>query len=101
MLQQLGFSTLPVSSVIGDVIRGTASNRARNLPSTQQWDLFLVLAYRRDGPFEPLEGASLRNLTNKTTFLITPAACRRVSEVHALFPVYPRMCLLNATVTFF
>jgi hypothetical protein len=46
--------------------------------------LFLVLAYLREGPSEPLETASLVKLTAKTAFLITLASARRVSEVHAL-----------------
>jgi hypothetical protein len=83
-LRQLGHDPLPSSTVIGDVVRGAASHLATNKPSTPQWDLFLVLAYLRDGPFEPLEETSLMFLSYKTLFLITLASCRRVSEVHAL-----------------
>lgn len=49
-----------------------------------QWDLSLVLLSLTKGPFEPLQKASLRDLTLKTVFLVLLASGARRSEVHAL-----------------
>ena len=43
----------------------------------------LVLSLLRGAPFEPLEEASLENLTRKTIFLIVLASRRCHSEVHS------------------
>ena len=56
--------------------------RVRNIwPS---WDLPKVLEFLRGRPFEPMQSASLRDLTLKTIFLIAIASGRRCSELHAL-----------------
>lgn len=77
-----GTSTNP--SLVRDVVRGIAASqvsRPRRVPS---WDLFLVLAYLRGPPFEPLNSLNRELLTLKTTFLIMLASGRRASEVNAL-----------------
>jgi hypothetical protein len=48
-----------------------------------KWNVFLVLHALKALPFEPLRFASLRSLTWKTLFLVSLAACRRISEMHA------------------
>ena len=53
--------------------------RSQEIP---QWSLPLVLAFLKGPPFEPLEEASLENLTRKTVFLTVLASGRRRSEVH-------------------
>ena len=83
-LSQLGFSPMGSSRVVADVIRGAALRYARAPRRVPSWDLFLVLAYLRGPPFEPLVSASLAALTMKAVFLITLASGRRCSEVHAL-----------------
>ena len=48
------------------------------------WNIQLVLKFLRGPLFEPLNKASLRNLSVKTLFLIAIASGRRCSELHAL-----------------
>ena len=48
-----------------------------------QWNLPLVLAFLKGAPFEPLEQASILDLTRKVVFLIALASGRRRSEIHA------------------
>ena len=48
------------------------------------WDLPTVLETLSSSPYEPIQSASLRNLTLKTLFLIAIASGRRCSELHAL-----------------
>ena len=83
-LRQLGFPLDFSSSIVHDVIRGAAVNRVRLAPCVPKWDLFLLLAFLREPRFEPLESASLVNLTYKTVFLLTLATARRISEIHAI-----------------
>ena len=53
----------------------------RTVPS---WDLAVVLNYLMGPPFEPMEKASIKDLTLKTVFLVALASARRVSEIQAL-----------------
>ena len=48
------------------------------------WDLAAVLMYLNSAVFEPLRGASLRNLTKKVLFLLALATAKRVGELQAL-----------------
>lgn len=82
--RQLGLTALPCSSVVADVIKGAALRAARAPVRVPAWDLFLVLAFLRQAPFEPLESASWTDLSLKTVFLVALASGRRVSEVHGL-----------------
>ena len=45
---------------------------------------FLVLASLRRSPYEPIRQCSLKHLFEKTAFLVSLAAGRRCSEIHAL-----------------
>lgn len=71
-------------SVVSDVIRGAALSVARSPRRFPAWDLMLVLEYLRGPPFEPLETASLADLTKKTAFLISLALGRRSSEIASI-----------------
>ena len=48
------------------------------------WDVSLVLRSLSKPPYEPLEKASIRDLTLKTVFLLALASAKRVGELHAL-----------------
>jgi hypothetical protein len=48
------------------------------------WDLPFVLDALMRYPYEPLEKASLENLTLKTAFLVAVTSGRRISEIHAV-----------------
>ena len=48
------------------------------------WDLPTVLEFLRGLPFQPAQGASLRDLTLKMVFFIAMASGRRCSELHTL-----------------
>ena len=52
--------------------------------NTTKWDLAFVLSTLCKESYETLSKASLIHLTMKTSFLLTMATARRVSEVHAL-----------------
>jgi hypothetical protein len=49
-----------------------------------QWDLSLVLQCLLKAPFEPIQSATLKNLTFKTIFLTALATGKRRSELHAM-----------------
>jgi integrase len=53
-------------------------------PKGQRWDLSLVLRAIMEEPFEPIERASLKNITLKMVFLVALATAQRRSELHAL-----------------
>jgi hypothetical protein len=48
------------------------------------WDVFLVLKYLRGKIFEPVETCSVKQLSQKTLFLVMLACSRTLSGVHAL-----------------
>ena len=48
------------------------------------WDLAAVLTFLNSAVFEPLQLASLRNLTKKVLFLLALATAKRVGELQAL-----------------
>jgi hypothetical protein len=68
--------------VVADVIKGAALRSARAPNRVPAWDLFLVLSFLREPPFEPLASSSWADLTLKTVFLLSLASGRRASEVH-------------------
>ena len=72
------------SVVLKDLIRSFSSGRTSSDISPPSWDLDKVLQALRSAPYEPLESASLRNLTKKTLFLVALATARRVGELQAL-----------------
>ena len=52
-------------------------------PEIPEWSLPLVSSFLKGAHFEPLEEASLENLTRKTIFLIVLASRKCHSEVHS------------------
>ena len=70
--------------VLHDLLRSFCIERP--LPSSHfpAWDLLRVLSLLRGSPFEPLESCSLRDLTRKTLFLLSPATARLVGELEAV-----------------
>ena len=66
------------------LIEGMSNKRPKLRNIWPAWDLPKVLEYLAGSPFEPLQAASLRDLTLKTIFLIAIASGRRCSELHAL-----------------
>ena len=81
--RQLGLDPIP-GTFSSCIIRAIENRAAKNPFRPPAWDLFLVLAYLRSSEFEPLEDASLVNLTRKTLFLVAVASAKRASELHAL-----------------
>ena len=71
------------------------------------WDLGLVLVALTEGPYEPLETASLEALSFKTAFLIMVISSRRVSEIQALsadkyfLTLYPQSAVLRVNLRSF
>ena len=74
-------SEISSSSILRDLIHSFRIERpsvpVRSLP----WDLAIVLTYLRSSAFEPLDSASLRQLTIKTLFLVSLATAKRVGEL--------------------
>lgn len=83
-LAQCGFSLPTSSRIVSDVLRGARSLQASRRFRVPSWDLFLVLAFLRGPPFEPLYHATFADLSVKTLLLTVLASGRRMSEVHAL-----------------
>ena len=69
---------------VSDVIRSFMVERPMQDKEKVMWNVDVVLKYLCSKRFEPLESASLRDLTKKTLFLVSLALAKRVSEVHAL-----------------
>jgi hypothetical protein len=82
-LRQLDSRALSVAPISSDV-KGAALRSARAPVRVPACDLFLVLAFLRGPPFEPLESASWSDLSMKVLFLVCLASGRRVGEVHGL-----------------
>ena len=66
------------------VVQGIRSLTPKNTISFPLWDLGLVLSFLRSDRFFPPEKLSLKELSQKTAFLILLASARRMSEIHAL-----------------
>lgn len=54
------------------------------IENSPAWNLDVVLRFLMGSRFDPLQRASLKDLTMKTLFLVSLAAAKRVSEIHAL-----------------
>ena len=67
-----------------DVVQGIISLTPKNTISFPLWDLGFVLSFLRSDRFFPPEKLSLKELSQKTAFLILLASARRMSEIHAL-----------------
>ena len=70
--------------VLSELIKSFQRQRPVDRPLAPKWDLAFVLSHLCKAPFEPLDKATLFFLSVKTTFLLTMATARRVSEMHAL-----------------
>ena len=77
-------SSITTSRPLKLLIEGMSNERPRLRNIWPSWDLPKVLEFLGGPPFEPLQSASLRDLTLKTLFLIAVASGRRCSELHAL-----------------
>ncbi len=77
-------SSIADSKVIHFLVEGMNIERPRKRRIMPSWDLPLVLKYLNQSPFEPIQSASLRDMSIKTAFLLAMASGRRCSELHAL-----------------
>ena len=71
----------------GEVVRflkGVFNSRPHRKCIAPEWDLPLVLEALTKAPFEPLEGASMKMVTFKLTFLLAVTSARRVSDLTKL-----------------
>ena len=80
-----GDTTFSSSTVVHDLIKGMFHKRPPPNSLVPEWDLSRALWLLAEPPFEPLDQASLLDLSRKTAFLVAAACGRRVSEIHALF----------------
>ena len=83
VLRHVGFD-IRNNEDIGDVIRALQIQDPPGSKEIVYWNLDVVLRFLCSSKFEPLEQASLVDLTKKTLFLITLALAKRVSEIQAL-----------------
>ena len=71
-------------TALRDLLRNLSLERPRAAKTFPEWDLALVLRCLMRSPFEPLQAATVRNLTYKTVFLLSLASSHRRSEIHAI-----------------
>ena len=83
VLRHVGFD-IRNNEDIGDVIKALQIQDPPDSKEFVYWNLDVVLKFLCSNKFEPLEQASLVDLTKKTLFLITLALAKRVSEIQAL-----------------
>ena len=69
---------------ISDVIRSFVIEKPVVRRETVSWNVDVVLRFLCSDRFEPLQSASLKDLTKKTLFLVSLALAKRVSEIQAL-----------------
>ena len=72
------------SPILKDLIRSFSSGGGRRTVTPPTWDLNKVLNRLMSPPFEPLQEATLRNLTKKTLFLVALASVKRIGELQAI-----------------
>ena len=77
-------SGISSSPVLRDLVRSFSVGDRRGMVSPPSWDLNKVLKGLMGPPFEPLQEASLRNLTKKALFLLSLASVRRIGEIQAI-----------------
>lgn len=68
---------------ITDLIKSFGTSK-RSDAKVVSWNLDVVLKWLMSEKFEPMDSASLRDLTRKTLFLVLLATAKRISEIHAL-----------------
>ena len=79
-----GMKGIGTNSFLSELIRSFELARPLSRSLTPKWDLTCVLLSLTKAPYEPLQKATLSHLTWKTVFLLTMAAAKRRSEIHAL-----------------
>ena len=72
------------SLVLKDLARSFEIAKPVSWIAPPVWDLDKVLFALRSAPFEPLEAASLRDLTKKTLFLVSLATAKCVGELQTI-----------------
>ena len=75
---------ISTSTVLHDLLRSFHVEAPIRSVTPPSWDLLKVLEFLKSSVFEPLNQASLRDLTWKTLFLTVLASAKRVSELQAL-----------------
>ena len=70
--------------VFHDLLRSFRLERPLSSSRVPPWDLLVVLQFLCGPPFEPLDSASLRSLTQKVLFLVSLATACRVGELQAV-----------------
>ena len=75
---------ISTSNILKELIRSFKLGGEKKVVSPPSWDLNKVLSSLMAPPFEPLNEASLRNVTKKTLFLLSLASVKRVGEIQAL-----------------
>jgi len=80
----LGNDSLTHNSSIKSLLRSFQLERPKPLNLVPKWDLSIVLDALRKAPFEPLQSATIGNVTAKVFFLLALATGKRRSELHAL-----------------
>ena len=78
------FPEISSSTVLKDLIRSFKVERPMVPSHAPPWDLAKVLGFLSSSAFEPLEQASLRELTKKVLFLVSLATAKRVGELQAV-----------------
>ncbi|XP_064111422.1 uncharacterized protein LOC135218908 [Macrobrachium nipponense] len=82
-----------------DLLRSFETTKVAQ-PKLPSWNLDVVLKFLTSSPFEPLQDASLRNVTRKAIFLTALVTAKRVSEIqviskHVGFKGHNAVCLLS------
>ena len=93
MLASVFHSILPEissSRFLKDLVKGVENRAVKRQITPPTWDLIKVLNSLRLPPYEPLEQASLRDLSKKTLFLLALATAKRVGELQALSNIIHR-----------
>ena len=78
------FPEISSSTILKDLLRSFRIERPLTTSHAPPWDLSLVLKFLASPAFEPLERASLRELTKKVLFLVSLATAKRIGELQAV-----------------
>ncbi|XP_071967800.1 uncharacterized protein [Engystomops pustulosus] len=84
---------------ISRFVKATSRLRPNYIQKIPSWDLSLVLNYLTGPPFEPMEDANIKDLTQKLTFLIAITSARRLGEIQALSIREPYLRISEDRVT--
>ena len=75
---------ISTSTILKELIRSFTMEGKKEVVPPPSWDLNKVLNALMAPPFEPLNEASLRNVTKKALFLLSLASVKRIGEIQAL-----------------